>query len=230
MTHPGASAQWEVMWQAGGKILQPKQAFDTGGPCRTLLALLKSRHDTIKPMKWRTALVPGGGRGYDAYAIAKSGLVTEVQQLDLSQTATNEATKWLKSQADYSELKVEAKCGDFFSQKQSQFDFIFDCTFMCALDASVREAWAAQHKSLLRGAESELWTLIFPIRPGVDEKSLLTQPGSGPPYSMSFELVEALLTKAGLQLVHLEKPHEDLMHMPNNPWGAKSLLACWKLK
>ena len=84
------------------------------------------------------------------------------------------------------------------------------------------------HTQLTTYAHPFLRTLIFPIRPGDEGADLLAEAGSGPPYGMSFELVESLLTKAGLELIHRECPPRDLMHMPK--MGAATVMACWRIR
>lgn len=232
---------WEKMWNGGGNVLKPGSAFDTGGPCKALVALLQKRAAALHPRNWATALVPGGGRGYDAFAIAQSGLVGSVTQLDLSPTATAAAAQWVaeRTKEEQKELAITCTAGDFFALQKAdaRFDLIFDCTFLCALDPSVRSDWAKTHSSLLRNSDSELWTLIFPIvpdsgagaRPGHKSYQALTeQPGAGPPYAMSFELVQGLLAQQGLELAHREECSEDTAHMAQNPFGATTVLACWR--
>ena len=94
------------------------------------------------------ALVPGCGRAYDALALAEHGYASVVA-LDVSPAACEAARAELHSSQSPAAGQVEVRCGDFFSLQGETFDLIWDCTFLCALNPSVRERWAAQMHALL---------------------------------------------------------------------------------
>ena len=84
------------------------------------------------------------------------------------------------------EFNVEFRALSFFdlsTEKEDLFDFIYDYTFLCALDISVRTLWAEKMSDLLI-IGGELMTLIFPLSE--------TKEG-GPPFKMSFQLLKDLL-------------------------------------
>ena len=198
------------MW---GKGLAPGAAFDTGGPSKALLSVLPK-------LKAGRCFVPGAGRAYDAHLLAGSGdgRAREVLALDLSATACREANAWLASQPAPAEGSVTVKEGDFFLDPGlGKFDVIWDCTFLCALDPSVRAQWAARQSDLLNPC-GQLVTLIFPIAP---EKV------GGPPYALTVELVESLLKPLGFVSVdQIDLPAGT--HMPTMPFG--NTVVVWKKK
>ena len=143
--HAGVSPHWEAMWaQEGG--LQKGTRFDVAGPSLTLGAELRRRPPAVRP--GLTALVPGCGRAYDALALAEHGYASVVA-LDVSPAACEAARAELHSSQSPAAGQVEVRCGDFFSLQGETFDLIWDCTFLCALNPSVRERWAAQMHALL---------------------------------------------------------------------------------
>uniref|UniRef100_A0A7S4F4J4 S-adenosyl-L-methionine-dependent methyltransferase n=1 Tax=Chrysotila carterae TaxID=13221 RepID=A0A7S4F4J4_CHRCT len=214
MSHPGASPLWESMWSKG---LGKGEAFDVGSASGTLVRYL-SRTPKLDLAQGAAALVPGCGRAYDALALASHGY-SRVVALDLSSTAVNAAKEELKTAADTeAAARVEVCCGDFFSY-QGQFDLIWDCTFLCALEPSVRAEWAKQQKSLLKPG-GLLLTCIFPI---VDKEG-------GPPFAMSVPLVRDLVEAEGFECAELkEQLPEEEMHRPGGlATGPKTAFAAWK--
>ena len=104
--------------------------------------------------------------------------------------------------------RVAVECGDFFEMNCSRkFDFIWDCTFLCALDPAVRERWAEQMRNLLAD-DGELLTCVFPI--GARE--------GGPPFAMSVDLVRSLLEPVGFEatLVRDDLPLEQQHRRPGD--------------
>jgi hypothetical protein len=179
-----------------------------------------------------------------------------VVSLDLSVTCCERASEWLKQAAAKDTQKgyeVAVICGDFFthdfSQRgpsvksvvgtsadnpkwhfKNQFDVVWDCTFLCALDPEVRVRWANRYAAIV-APDGEIWTLVFPIRDQAGD-DLTRNPGSGPPYSLSFELVKSLLGKHGFKPFKIVKEGEGLPgHMSkrqSSPLSAKSMVVCWK--
>ena len=142
MAHAGASDHWERLWASG---LAKGDKFDVGGPSATLLGALR-RLDPVS--EGATALVPGAGRAYDALALAASGFA-RVVALELSPSACDAAKREIEASGHPRAASVEVCCGDFF-RHTGAYDLVWDCTFLCALDPSVRERWAAAHRSLLK--------------------------------------------------------------------------------
>jgi hypothetical protein len=74
----------------------------------------------------------------------------------------------------------QASFFDLPSDDDQKFDFIYDYTFLCALDLELRDQWAQKMADLVRPG-GELMTLIFPISE--------TKEG-GPPFKVSLKLVK----------------------------------------
>lgn len=158
-----------------------------------------------------TALVPGCGRGYDVTLLAHEQ--REALGLDISPTAIAAATSRLDSlSAEECGVKGHAKFSttSFFDMtvaNSNYFDFIYDYTFLCALDPSIREAWADKMAELLRPSTGELLTLIFPIVEHTSEGPL-----SGPPFPVSLKLLEDLLVPRGFECLELRLLPPELCH------------------
>ena len=173
-----------------------------------------------------TAFVPGCGRAYDAIALAEHGFESVVA-LDLSPSACEAARQELDASTSPAASRVEIRCGDFLALTEQRFDFIWDCTFLCALDPSVRHQWASQMRSLLTPS-GELLTCVFPIgaasmhvlRALCDLKCSGEREG-GPPYQMSVSLVRDLLEPIGLEAVPIGKTQ-----VSSSPLGVRRDLIC----
>ena len=96
-----------------------------------------------------------------------------------------------------------------FFAHEGKYDLVWDVTFLCALDPSVREQWAAKHRALLNPS-GQLITGVFPI----------CDKCGGPPYAMSVELVRSLLTPAGLAALEIRETLPDAeQHRPGGFQG-----------
>jgi len=163
--------RWDAMWKAGLKV---GDAFDTGTPAPCLLNELAM--DRVPQGK---ALVPGCGRGYDVYALASPTRVAVGVELSEGAVQAARAFQYPCS----TPANATFKQGNFFElDPQEKFDFIYDYTFLCALDPTVRGDWAKQ-MGVLTKPGGLLLTLVFPIC----EKT------GGPPFAVNLQLVEDLL-------------------------------------
>mmetsp|Transcript_51462 Transcript_51462/g.62952 ORF Transcript_51462/g.62952 Transcript_51462/m.62952 type:complete len:255 (-) Transcript_51462:260-1024(-) len=188
-TSAGASPMWEDMWSKG---LKPKEKFDVGEASPTLVEVLARK--SLGDCTGKRALVPGCGRAYDAIALAEYGF-DSVVAVDLSATAAEAAKAFLAECKSPAAHKIEIVCADFFKlDLEPKADVIWDCTFLCALDPSVRPAWAKQTLSLLK-PDGTLLTCIFPI---CDKEG-------GPPFAMSVPLVRSLLEPEGFQAAEIRE-------------------------
>ena len=168
-----AHPRWVGMWEAGLKI---GDAFDIGFSCPALVNEI-----ALGRIPEGRALVPGCGRGYDVYALASPTRLAI--GVELSEKAL-EAARELKQECLTPE-NATFQVGDFFklsTTPENQFDFVYDYTFLCAFDPSVRQAWAIKMSELVKPG-GLLMTLVFPIC----EKT------GGPPFAVSLEMVEGLL-------------------------------------
>ncbi|XP_002983430.2 thiocyanate methyltransferase 1 isoform X1 [Selaginella moellendorffii] len=173
-------AAWEKCW---AERLTP---WDLGGVTPLIQHLVSQ--DQLPQGR---CLVPGCGSGYDVLALASPS--RHVVGLDISETALERA-KELASKNTTTQKYVEFKAVDFFSYSEPKpFDLIFDYTFFCALEPSLRPAWAKKMAELL-ARDGELLTLMYPV--GDHE--------GGPPYAASPKAYEAVLHPCGLHALYLE--------------------------
>jgi len=197
-TNPNINLQqhprWFDRWATGG--IKPGVAWDMGSPSPALQKAIDS--NTIPDGR---ALVPGCGRGYDIKALATSRRY--VLGADIVPKAVDEANVYLKEN-NVSPQQGEVKVLDFFqlsTEPKDKFDFIYDYTFLCALDPSIRDDWAKQMGNLVKPG-GELFCLIFPIN---------TELKTGPPFAVSLEEVKNLLEKE-FECKQLEMLQKELCH------------------
>lgn len=214
LEHP----RWQQMWQDG---ISPGQTFDKGDESPYLRHLLD--RGAIPDGR---ALVPGCGRGYDVTALAST--TRQAFGIDLSPEAVAAAeTRLQEFPRETAPPPDSAKfiCGSFFSlpsDETSRFNFIYDYTFLCALDPSVRAAWAQKMADLVQPG-GELLTLIYPICDKPD----------GPPFAVNLELVRGLLEPVGFECLELQLLPSDMCHPGRDgtgPSAAKSGSGRWKRK
>ncbi|KAF8698220.1 hypothetical protein HU200_035741 [Digitaria exilis] len=178
-TGDDAADGWEKSWEFG---VTP---WDLGKPTPVIEHLVRS--GTLPKGR---ALVPGCGMGYDVVTLASPERF--VVGLDISDMAIKKAKKWSSSlpNADHFTFLVE----DFFKWiPDEQFDLIFDYTFFCALDPSLRVAWAETVNRLLK-RDGELLTLIY----------LISDQEGGPPYNNTVADYQKVLEPLGFRAVFME--------------------------
>lgn len=179
--------------------------------------------------------------------VSKNNAVTEsvVIGLDISPTSLNRATHVVKTiekgkaTTTTTTTRVELKCGDFFHEEHdwktvytfhkddhvvvlspdTKFDFIFDYTFYCALDPSLRRKWGHRMSTLLRPNTGRLFTILFPILPGEDRSK-------GPPYPVTIDDYRQSLEPVGI--VAESEPFESPHTVPSR--AGKELCCYWILK
>ena len=161
-------------------------------------------------------LVPGCGRAYDIVALASP--MREVLGIDISDIAVQAAKSWLSQQSLPTNYKYEVKLQNFFdispASQEDKFDFIYDYTFFCALDPSIRDLWGMQMSKLCKQG-GELFTLVFPL---VDKPN-------GPPFGVSFEAYKKALEPNGFECLELEMLPDELCHPDRE---GKSAVGRWR--
>ena len=113
--------------------------WEKGGPAPPLVEYLDSNE-----VKGRV-LVPGGGLGHDVRLLARPDC-TPIG-FDLSQCALDQAQSFPKVG------KERYVLGDYFEPPANYleaFDWIFEHTFFCALDPSLRRDYVSRTHSLLK--------------------------------------------------------------------------------
>lgn len=189
--------RWQNMWTTGIRV---GEKFDAGTP---LPALIKMVEEGSVP-KGR-ALVPGCGRGYDVVLLAAPDRVAV--GLDLSETAIEAAESYYNSLPEANKPARESvvlQAGSFFDLPEDadqQFNFVYDYTFLCALDLSVREDWARKMAAIIVPG-GELCTIMFPI----GEKE------GGPPFKVSMDDYKNLLEPLGFESFRMEMLPSDMCH------------------
>ena len=104
---------------------------------------LKTYIDQL-PNKSLKMLIPGCGNSYEAAYLLENGF-TNITLIDISPVLTSILQKKLPIKV-YPTLKIHT--GDLF-ELNDQYDLILEQTFFCALDPSLREAYAKKMKNLL---------------------------------------------------------------------------------
>jgi methyl halide transferase len=181
---------------------ETKPKFDAGVVCPALVDL--DREGSIPVGR---ALVPGCGRGYDVTFLSNESRV--VYGLDIVDIAIEAAQARLDSIPDGEVYKPNCifQVASFFElptdEPGSKFDFIYDYTFFCALDPSLRLLWAEKMSQLVRPG-GVLCTIIFPI----------CEREGGPPFAVSLEIYRELLEARGfvsleLKMLSPEKSHPN---------------------
>ncbi|CAP97658.1 hypothetical protein E8E15_010609 [Penicillium rubens] len=199
---------WAALWDKGDNL-----PWDRGFPNPALGDTLVKQRPTIgAPLATdaqgqsyrRKALVPGCGRGVDVLLLASFGF--DAYGLEYSAAAIEACKKEETDNASWYRVrdqtvgtgKVTWVQGDFFDDAWLQkigvplngFDIIYDYTFFCALDPSMRPKWALRQTQLLSPSPAgNLICLEFPRHK--DPQS------GGPPYSSSSEAYMAHLSHPG---------------------------------
>lgn len=174
-------------------------------------------------------LSSGCGRGYDVTFLASP--TRFVLGLDIAEHAVEAARERASALAGDPMMKCETLLSQLHFSTTSffdlpseaevdKFDLIYDYTFMCAMDPSIRQRWAEQMCALLAPG-GQLVTVIFPICDKPD----------GPPFAMSQDVVRGLLEGVGLRALALEALPTELCHPGRDGsglWGASSALGRWR--
>jgi len=124
-----------------------------------------------EPLKGRV-LIPGCGLGHDVRAIAAAGgAAVEPVGLDIAPAAVERARSFPRAGRERYEL------GDLFAlppEWRGAFDAVWEHTCFCAIDPSLREAYAASVEGALK--PGGLFLAIFYLNPDME-------PGeNGPPF------------------------------------------------
>ncbi|EGF83244.1 hypothetical protein BATDEDRAFT_84793 [Batrachochytrium dendrobatidis JAM81] len=154
---------WEELWKVNNI------RWDQGDVTPAITQFLA---ETPTPLG-ESVIVPGCGMGYDVLAFAKAGYKSSLG-LDMAPTSTAQAKAHAAKDDHPLVANAHFETGDFFEIKNRQFDLLFDYTFACAIEPSLRDAWAAQVAALIKPGGYAL-ILMFPLR---DSEG-------GPPYKWS---------------------------------------------
>ncbi|KAI5462360.1 S-adenosyl-L-methionine-dependent methyltransferase [Mariannaea sp. PMI_226] len=211
-------AHWDLAWR------ESRTPWDNAGPSVALSDLLSQRQDLVPPsqahdhrglplrdatgaVEKKKALVPGCGRGHDVLLLSSWGY--DVWGLDYSSTAKEQAIENQKNAEAAGSYKavhglekgaIHWVTGDFFGQEWTEsigsdfkFDLIYDYTFLCALPREARPQWSKRITELL-AHDGRLVCLEFPTAKPMS--------ADGPPWGVSPELYEALLSAPGEEILY----------------------------
>ena len=137
-----------------------------------------------------------------------------------------ESVKNCREQLSSEVKNVEFVQVDFFADNEELggFDFIFDHTFFCAIEPSLRLDWASRMDKLL-GAKmgSYLLTIIYPL-PASNEADLSV----GPPFEVTFSAYEDVLKVFGFEC--LKRWNNSELPASNQKRLGREELAIWRKK
>lgn len=129
------------------RYLEGSTPWDMGAPAPALTAYLEDLDRNV------SLLIPGAGRAWEAHWLEQKGF-NSIKVIDLSPEALE-----LAKAAGSSASIIEWIEGDFFAH-QGQYDYIVEQTFFCALHPSLRPAYAAHMRRLLKPG-GRLFGLLF---------------------------------------------------------------------
>lgn len=181
---------------------EQRTPWDLGGPTPVFGRLIAT--GAIPPGR---LLIPGAGRGHDALAFAAAGHA--VTAVDVSPTACLE----LRREAEAAGVALEVLEADFFTfEAAGPFDAALEYTFFCAIPPAMRPAYGARMAELIRPG-GLLFGLFFPLN---------KQDESGPPFRVSLDEVEAVLSP-GFALELSEQPADSI-----KPRAGNERLMIWR--
>jgi SAM-dependent methyltransferase len=139
-----SAAYWDKRYR------EQETGWDIGYPSTPL----KNYIDQLQNKSVRI-LIPGAGNGYEAVYLAEQGF-TNITIIDISSVLTTQLKQKINPQS-YPAIRILT--GDFFDLEE-EFDLIFEQTFFCAIDPSLRESYVKKMRSLLSG-NGKLVGLLF---------------------------------------------------------------------
>ncbi|CAG8571883.1 3983_t:CDS:2 [Ambispora gerdemannii] len=158
---------WKSFWQ------DEMTPWDKGGVSPALIELVVEKGFKLPDGR---GLVPGCGRGYDVFYLANER--RHILGLDLSEVAI-ELCKQRKKELGINSSIVDFQTGDFFTFEipKGGFQIVYDYTFLCALDPSIRPEWANRTAELISPG-GILIALMYPLNERED----------GPPFTLSKQM------------------------------------------
>lgn len=154
---------WNERW------INNKTSWDMGGVAPIVYEYFKNIDN--KDIK---ILIPGCGNAHEAKVLLRLGF-SNITLLDIAPTLVESLARWFEG-----DDRVEVIEADFFDW-EGQYDLIFEQTFFCALEPSLRTSYV-EKVALLLNAEGILVGLLFNR----------TFEKTGPPFGGSLEEYEVL--------------------------------------
>jgi SAM-dependent methyltransferase len=115
---------------------------ETGWDIGFVSTPLKTYIDQLE-QKDISILIPGGGNSYEAAYLLENGF-TNITVIDFAPVVAERLTIQFKQYGD----RIKIICGDFFDLSDN-YDLILEQTFFCAIDPSLRKAYAEKMQQLL---------------------------------------------------------------------------------
>ena len=176
---------WDNLYKEG------RLPWDCGGVPERLRHFIE--HEiSEEAVAGRSVLIPGCGSAYEAAYLASMGL--KVTAIDVSEPAIERARSIV------GDLPVRFEVADFFELGQSDFDFVYERAFLCAIHPTFRERFPAVLRSLLKD-EGKLFGFFF-----VD-----TERKSGPPYPITEVNLSTLMS--GLFVQDADESTDDQLEV-----------------
>jgi len=144
----------QLFWE--NRYTNNETGWDTG----SVSTPLKEYFDTLEDKEVKI-LIPGAGNAHEAEYLHKKGF-KNVYVLDIAQAPLDNLRKRLP---DFPSMHIVK--GDFFGYEES-FDLIIEQTFFCAIDPSLRSAYAKKMHALLNTG-GRLVGLLFDIELNKDK-------------------------------------------------------------
>lgn len=158
--NPECPEYWDI------KYILNESKWDIGEPTPIFVDWFQ-KNKQIKKI-----LIPGAGKGHDAFFLARLG--HEVYALDFSKHATD----FMREKAKKYNIDINIINNDFFDIKKyyGYFDMILEYTFFCAIPPSRRTEYIKTVFNLLNNNGS-LVGILLPINKSLDEE--------GPPFGIN---------------------------------------------
>jgi SAM-dependent methyltransferase len=125
---------WEERWKS------QQTGWDIGEASPPIRAFIDQLPDITIPI-----LIPGCGNAYEAAYLLEKGF-TNITLIDIAEQPVKQLCERFETGSGKA---IRIIHGDFFEHEGS-YDLILEQTFFCALDPSLREAYAKKMASLLR--------------------------------------------------------------------------------
>lgn len=179
-TISSAENSWEKHWA------ENNTPWDAGRSAPALdhyLEMWLKDHDPA----FSQALVPGCGRGYDVFRLARAGI--DSWGLDIAPSVNEQFERQRahldQSDAQRSHLVIGDFLGGALDRLPALFDLVWDYTFLCAIDRNQRPVWKKRMLDCL-SPSGTLATLLYPVVPGAPLDV-------GPPFPLDPTEIERLL-------------------------------------
>ena len=129
---------WENRWQTG------QTGWDLGAASPPLTAYADQIPSERRHLR---VLIPGCGNGYEAIHLLQHGF-TNITMVDIAPTAVERLRQRLDKALPDWEQCLQLRCADFFDLS-GPFDLVLEQTFFCALEPSLRPAYARKMHEIL---------------------------------------------------------------------------------